>query len=164
MKDKLMPIWDELLLRKRYIIECINELLKNKANLVHSRHRPIRNFMMNLCSALTAYCFFDNKPEALPVQIEKSGQLELFAYWSYPELVYIILLFAWDHLKILKDCHEGGARSSIFLEAGTSRRILTFLCGIDKNGAQWLQLSWTYIQLWPTYVLAECRKLLTPSS
>lgn len=80
MKDKLMPIWDELLLRKRYIIECINELLKNKANLVHSRHRSINNFMMNLCSALTAYCFFDNKPEALPVQIEKSGQLELFAY------------------------------------------------------------------------------------
>ena len=80
MKNELMPMWDKLLLRKRYIIECINELLKNKANLVHSRHRPIRNFMMNLCSALTAYCFFDNKPEALPVQIEKSGQLELFAY------------------------------------------------------------------------------------
>lgn len=80
MKNELMPMWDKLLLRKRYIIECINELLKNKANLVHSRHRAIRNFMMNLCSALTAYCFFDNKPEALPVQIEKSGQLELFAY------------------------------------------------------------------------------------
>ena len=58
----------------------INELLKNKANLVHSRHRSIHNFIMNLCSALTAYCFFDNKPEALPVYVEKSKQLELFAY------------------------------------------------------------------------------------
>lgn len=66
--------------QKRYIIECINELLKNKANLVHSRHRSIHNFMMNLCSALTAYCFFDNKPEALPVHVEKTRQLELFAY------------------------------------------------------------------------------------
>ena len=52
---------------KRYIIECINELLKNKANLVHSRHRSIHNFIMNLRSALTAYCFFENKPEALSV-------------------------------------------------------------------------------------------------
>ena len=52
---------------KRYIIECINELLKNKANLVHSRHRSIHNFIMNLCSALTAYCFYENKPEALPI-------------------------------------------------------------------------------------------------
>ena len=80
MKNKLMPMWDKIMLRKRYIIECINELLKNKANLVHSRHRSIHNFIMNLCSALTAYCFFDNKPEALPVYVEKSKQLELFAY------------------------------------------------------------------------------------
>ena len=70
----------KVMLRKRYIIECINELLKNKANLVHSRHRSIHNFIMNLCSALTAYCFCDNKPEALPVYVEKSRQLELFAY------------------------------------------------------------------------------------
>ena len=80
MKNKLMPMWDKIMLRKRYIIECINELLKNKANLVHSRHRLIHNFIMNLCSALTAYCFFDNKPEALPVYVEKSRQLELFTY------------------------------------------------------------------------------------
>ena len=34
MKNKLMPMWDKIMLRKRYIIESINELLKNKANLV----------------------------------------------------------------------------------------------------------------------------------
>lgn len=44
MKNKLMPMWDNILLRKRYIIECINEVLKNKANLVHSRYRSIHNF------------------------------------------------------------------------------------------------------------------------
>ena len=75
---KLMPLWDKMMLRKRYIIECINELLKNKANLVHSRHRSVHNFLMNLCAALAAYCFFENKPEALPVRIEKSRQLEFF--------------------------------------------------------------------------------------
>ena len=78
MKNKLMPLWDKMMLRKRYIIECINELLKNKANLVHSRHRSVHNFLMNLCAALAAYCFFENKPEALPVRIEKTRQLELF--------------------------------------------------------------------------------------
>ena len=80
MKNKLMPMWDKMMLRKRYISECINELLKNKANIVHSRHRSIHNFIMNLCSALTAYCFFENKPEALPVYVEKSRQLELFSH------------------------------------------------------------------------------------
>lgn len=79
MKNKIMPMWDRIMLRKRYIIECINELLKNKANLVHSRHRSVHNFIMNLCSALAAYCFFENKPEALPVHIEESRQLQLFA-------------------------------------------------------------------------------------
>lgn len=78
MKNKLMPMWDKIMLRKRYVIECINELLKNKANLVHSRHRSVPNFIMNICSALTAYCFFDNKPEALPVHIENTPQLVLF--------------------------------------------------------------------------------------
>ena len=31
MKNKLIPMWDKIMLRKRYSIECINELLKNKA-------------------------------------------------------------------------------------------------------------------------------------
>lgn len=78
MKNRLMPMWDKIMLRKRCIIECINDLLKNKANLVHSRHRSIHNFIMNLCGALTAYSFFDNKPQALPVHIEKTAQLTLF--------------------------------------------------------------------------------------
>ncbi len=73
-----MPLWVKMMLRKRYIIECINELLKNKANLVHSRHHSVHNFLMNLCAALEAYSFFENKPKALPVRIEKSRQLELF--------------------------------------------------------------------------------------
>ena len=80
MKNKLMPMWDAIMLRKRYIIKCINELLKKKANLVHSRHQSIHNFIMNLCSALTAYCFYENKHKALPVYMERARLLELFAY------------------------------------------------------------------------------------
>ena len=78
MKNKLMSMYEKIKLRQRYIIECINELLKNKANIVHSRHRSIHNFIMNICAALTAYCFFDNKPEALDVSFEDSCQLTLF--------------------------------------------------------------------------------------
>ena len=71
-------MWDKIMLRKRCIIECINDLLKNKANIVHSRHRSIHNFIMNICAALTAYSFFDNKPQALPVYVEHTAQLALF--------------------------------------------------------------------------------------
>ena len=78
MKNRLMSMWDKIMLRKRCIIECINDLLKNKANIVHSRHRSIHNFIMNISSALTAYSFFDNKPQALPVHVEHSTQLALF--------------------------------------------------------------------------------------
>ncbi len=58
--------------------EYINELLKNKANLIHFRYRYVYNFIMNLCVALITYCFFENKPDVLPVHIEESRQLELF--------------------------------------------------------------------------------------
>ena len=60
------------------IIETINDMLKNTAQIVHSRHRSVSNFIMNLISALGAYCFFDNKPKALQGYcIEDTKQLSL---------------------------------------------------------------------------------------
>ena len=61
------------MLRKRYIIECINELLKNKANLIHSRHRSVHNFLMSLCAAWAAYCFFEKDPRHSQCALEKVG-------------------------------------------------------------------------------------------
>lgn len=79
IKNKLIPFYDRMMLRKRYIIETINDMLKNTAQVVHSRHRSVSNFIMNLISALGAYCFFDNKPEALQGYcIEDTKQLALF--------------------------------------------------------------------------------------
>ena len=79
MKNKLMPLWDKIMLRKRYVIECINDTLKNTESLVHSRHRSINNFIMNLVSALGAYCFYDNKPHALSgFEVVTTNQLSLF--------------------------------------------------------------------------------------
>ena len=65
MKNKLMPFYDRMMLRKRHIIETINDMLKNTAQLVHSRHRSLTNFITNVISALGACCFFENKPKAL---------------------------------------------------------------------------------------------------
>ena len=71
--------YDRMMLRKRYIIETINDMLKNTAQIVHLRHRSVNNFVMNLISALGAYCFFDNKPMALQGYcIEDTKQLSLF--------------------------------------------------------------------------------------
>ena len=47
---------------RRYIIECINDLLKIKANLVHFPASVDTQFHHeSMCSILAAYCFFDNK-------------------------------------------------------------------------------------------------------
>ena len=68
-----------MMLRKRYIIEMINDLLKNKAQLVHSIYRSITNFLVNLVVVLGAYCFFENKLDTLQgYYIEDSKQLALF--------------------------------------------------------------------------------------
>lgn len=80
MKNKLIPLYDRLLLRKRSVIETINDELKNVAQLVHSRHRSVLNFAMNVLSAMAAYSFFEKKPEVnLDFCIEQhNGQLSLF--------------------------------------------------------------------------------------
>ena len=62
MKGAMMSVSDKLLLRKRAIIETVNDELKNIAQIEHSRHRCFDNFMVNLLGALSAYCFFPKKP------------------------------------------------------------------------------------------------------
>ena len=48
MKGSIMKISDRLLLRKRAIIETINDELKNIAQVEHSRHRSFDNFIVTL--------------------------------------------------------------------------------------------------------------------
>lgn len=80
MKNKLMPIYNRLLLRKRAVIETINDELKNMAQLVQSRHRSILNFAMNVLAVIAAYSFFEKKPKVnFDFCIEqRTGQLSLF--------------------------------------------------------------------------------------
>ena len=61
MKNCLLEMKDKILLRKRSIIETINDELKNICQVEHSRHRSFENFMSNLISGLIAYSFFPKK-------------------------------------------------------------------------------------------------------
>jgi hypothetical protein len=62
MKNKLMELSDKILLRKRGIIETINDQLKNISQIEHSRHRSFFNFCVNLYGALIAYTHQEKKP------------------------------------------------------------------------------------------------------
>lgn len=62
MKNRLMLLEDKLFLRKRAIIETINDQLKNISQIEHSRHRSPYNFLVNLVAGLIAYCHRPKKP------------------------------------------------------------------------------------------------------
>jgi transposase len=62
MKNRLLPVVDKLLLRKRVVIESIIDQLKNISQIEHSRHRSVTNFLVNLLSGLIAYCHQPKKP------------------------------------------------------------------------------------------------------
>lgn len=64
MKNKLIPIFDKLVLRKRFIFD----LLKNEFHLEYSRHRSPKNFVVNILSVLAAYCLRPDKPAIIMSQ------------------------------------------------------------------------------------------------
>ena len=43
-----MNLYDKLLLRKRSVIETVNDELKNVCQIEHTRHRSFDNFATNL--------------------------------------------------------------------------------------------------------------------
>lgn len=77
MKGALMSVSDKLLLRKMAIIETVNDELKNIAQVEHSKHRSVENFVVNTLAALAAYCFFPKKP-SIAVECYTDRQLTLF--------------------------------------------------------------------------------------
>lgn len=62
MKNRLMPLSEHLLLRKRSIIETIIDQLKNISQIEHSRHRSPINFFVNVLCGIIAYCHKPRKP------------------------------------------------------------------------------------------------------
>jgi len=62
MKNKLVPLIDKILLRKRAVIESVNDFLKNICQIEHTRHRSVFNFLANLLAGLVAYTYLEKKP------------------------------------------------------------------------------------------------------
>lgn len=77
MKNVLMELKDKILLRKRSVIESVNDELKNICQVEHSRHRSFENFITNLISGLIAYTFFPKKP-AIKYDKVNTTQLSVF--------------------------------------------------------------------------------------
>jgi Transposase DDE domain len=62
MKNKLMPPLDKVLLRKRALIECVNDQLKNISQIEHTPHRSPINGIVNILAAVVGYPFPPKKP------------------------------------------------------------------------------------------------------
>ena len=62
MKQKLMALENKILLRKRSLIETVNDQLKNISQIEHTRHRSSQNFLVNLLAGLSAYGLQSKKP------------------------------------------------------------------------------------------------------
>ncbi|GAA0878850.1 hypothetical protein GCM10009119_18180 [Algoriphagus jejuensis] len=79
MKNQSISPNDRILLRKRAIIEFVNDELKNRCKLEHTCHRSGNNFLVNILGVQTAYCFFPKKP-SLNIEFDLSSpQLSLCA-------------------------------------------------------------------------------------
>ena len=76
MKNRLMDVHDKIMLRKRSMSETINDMLKNVAQIVHTRHRSISNFIVNLLAGMAAYAFYDTKP-SINMEFEMKGEVEV---------------------------------------------------------------------------------------
>jgi len=66
------------MLRKRSVIEMINDVLKNICQVEHSRYRSFANFLTKIISGLIAYSFLPKKPSIKYETKAESCQLILF--------------------------------------------------------------------------------------
>ena len=62
MKNRLVNLYDKLMLRKRALIQTVIDQLKNISEVEHTRHRSLWNFLGNVAASLIAYTFQEKKP------------------------------------------------------------------------------------------------------
>jgi Transposase DDE domain len=79
MKNRLLELWDKILLKKRSLIESIFNVMKSSLHLEHSRHRSVVNAAVYILTTLIAYCWKPNKPKITftKQEIELLQQLNL---------------------------------------------------------------------------------------
>ncbi len=62
MKEVVHSEFDQVLLRKRSLVETVFDELKNLCQIEHTRHRSLSNFAVNLMAGIVAYCLQPVKP------------------------------------------------------------------------------------------------------
>ncbi len=77
MKPLEVSVSDEVLLKKRMLIESVIRVLKTQMQLEHSRHRSFENFQVNVFSALIAYQLSENKPSLNFDELQRSTDLPM---------------------------------------------------------------------------------------
>jgi hypothetical protein len=79
MRNRLMSLLDKIMLRKRAIIESVNDQLKNISQIEHSRHRSVANCFVNLLGGLIAYTWREKKP-SLNIRVNEQLQLPALVF------------------------------------------------------------------------------------
>lgn len=64
MKNALMSLHDKVWLKKRALIESINDLLMSVFDIDHSRHRSPWNAITHAIAGVAAYAYYPQKPAA----------------------------------------------------------------------------------------------------
>jgi hypothetical protein len=79
MKNRLLSVFDQIMLRKRALIETVNDQLKNICQIEHTRHRSAANFVVNVVAALIAYTYKEKLP-SLNIRVKELEQLPALVF------------------------------------------------------------------------------------
>ncbi len=79
MKNHLLPMFDQIMLRKRAIIESVYDQLKNISQIEHTRHRSLSNFLGNVAAGLIAYSWREKKP-SLNIRVKEQLALPIIVF------------------------------------------------------------------------------------
>ena len=77
MKPLPLSVSDEVLLKKRMLIESVIRVLKTQTQLEHTRHRNLVNFEVNVVSALIAYQLLENKSSLNLAELQEINVLPM---------------------------------------------------------------------------------------
>ena len=72
-----LSVCDEVLLKKRMLIESVIGVIKTQTQIEHSRHRSFENFQVNVAAALIAYQLSENKPSLNFDELQQSKDLPM---------------------------------------------------------------------------------------
>src|SRR5207248_11762776 len=79
MKNRLISMFDKIMLRKRALIESVVDQLKNISQIEHSRHRSVANCFVNLVAGLVAYTWQEKKP-SLNIRVKEQLHLPALVF------------------------------------------------------------------------------------